>query len=391
MALDKNLDAFKDVQETKTIDTRKKIRVAFIGCGWIAGSHIKSLMKQPDVEIVAGADLVPGKAKAFFEEYGVENVKTDYASHKELLADKSLNLDAVTICTYNRQHAGPAIDALNAGLNVLLEKPFTVTLDEAVAVMKAEKASGKLLSIGFQPRMDANMKMIKKICQSGELGQIYYIQTGGGRRRGIPFPFGTTFIEDETAGIGALGDIGCYSLDMVLNAIGYPKPLTVSGYKSAFFGKNPEYPPYIKKGHPDYAEKFGVDDFAAAFIRLEGGIILDFRIAWAMNLDTPGDTIIMGTKGSLRIPSTECWNGSVGGPMTIYHDVCGEPTKTEVPIIEMKENLFDLKIRTFLDAIKEGGEAPVPSSQILYNQAIIDGIAKSAEAGREVEIVIPEI
>ena len=391
MALDKNLDAFKDVQETKTIDTSKKIRVAFIGCGWIAGSHIKSLLKQPDVEIVAGADLVPGKAKEFFEHYGVENVKTDYASHKELLADKSLNLDAVTICTYNRQHAGPAIDALNAGLNVLLEKPFTVTLDEAVAVMKAEKASGKLLSIGFQPRMDANMKMIKKICQSGELGQIYYIQTGGGRRRGIPFPFGTTFIEDETAGIGALGDIGCYSLDMVLNAIGYPKPLTVSGYKSAFFGKDPNYAPYHKKGHPEYAEKFGVDDFAAAFIRLEGGIILDFRIAWAMNLDTPGDTIIMGTKGSLRIPSTECWNGSVGGPMTIYHDVCGEPTKTEVPIIEMKENLFDLKIRTFLDAIKEGGEAPVPSSQILYNQAIIDGIAKSAEAGREVEIVIPEI
>ena len=54
-------------------------------------------------------------------------------------------------------------------------------------------------------------------------------------------------------------------------------------------------------------------------------------------------------------------------------------------------NLFDLKIRTFLDAIKEGGEAPVPSSQILYNQAIIDGIAKSAEAGKEIEIVIPEI
>ena len=57
----------------------------------------------------------------------------------------------------------------------------------------------------------------------------------------------------------------------------------------------------------------------------------------------------------------------------------------------MKENLFDLKIRTFLDAIKEGGTAPVPTSQILYNQAIIDHIAKSAELGREVEVVIPEI
>ena len=391
MALDKDLDAFKSNQEVKTVDASRKVRVGFIGCGWIAGSHIKSMLKQPDVEIVAGVDLIEGKAKAFFEKFGVENVKTDYKTHEEMLADKSLNLDAVTICTYNRQHAQPAIDALNAGLHVLLEKPFTVTLDEAVAVMKAEKASGKILSIGFQPRMDANMKMIKKIVESGELGQIYYIQTGGGRRRGIPTPFGTTFIEDKTAGLGALGDIGCYSLDMVLNAIGYPKPLTVSGYKSAFFGTDPKYSNYVKTGHPEYAKLFGVDDFAAAFIRLEGGIVLDFRIAWAMNLDTPGDTIIMGTKGSLRIPSTECWNGTVGGPMILYHEVCGEQTQTEIPIIQMKEGLFELKIRTFLDAIKEGGTAPVPSSQILYNQAIIDGIAKSAELGREIEVVIPEI
>ena len=54
-------------------------------------------------------------------------------------------------------------------------------------------------------------------------------------------------------------------------------------------------------------------------------------------------------------------------------------------------NLFDLKIRSFLDAIKNGGPAPVPSSEILYNQAIIDGIVKSAKLGKEIEIEIPEI
>jgi len=396
MAENKDLFAFQENHETKEIDTSRKLRIGFIGCGWIAESHVKSFKKQPDVEIVAGCDLVPGKAKAFFEKFGVEGVKTDYKDHKEMLDDESLQLDAVTICTYNRQHAEPAIYALEKGLNVLLEKPFTVTLDEAVAVCRAEKKSGKLLSIGFQPRLDANMKMIKKIVESGALGEVYYIQTGGGRRRGIPTPFGTTFIEDETAGIGALGDIGCYSLDMVLNAIGYPKPLTVSGYKSNFFGTDPNYCNYVKTGHPEYAEKFGVDDFAAAFIRLEGGVILDFRIAWAMNIDTPGDTLILGKKGGLRIPSTDCWNGSVGGPMKLYHEVCGEQTVTEIPIIVTSEekkgiSLFDLKIRSFLDAVKEGGAAPVPSSQILYNQAIIDGIAKSAAAGREVEIEIPEI
>ena len=248
-----------------------------------------------------------------------------------------------------------------------------------------------MVSVGFQPRMDENMKMIKKIVESGKLGQVYYIQTGGGRRRGIPTPNGTTFIEDATAGLGALGDIGCYSLDMVLNAIGYPKPLTVSGYKSAIFGKRADYCDYVQQGHPEYAEKFQVDDFAAAFIRLEGGIVVDFRIAWAMNIDTPGDTVILGTEGGLRIPSTECWNGSVGGEMTLYHEVCGLQTETKIPIIKTEANIFDLKIRSFLDAHKNGTPAPVPTSQILYNQAILSGIATSSDLGREIELQIPEI
>ncbi len=385
--MDAALD-YKNQKSETVVDTNRKLRVGIIGTGWIAGAHMDSYKRMADVEVVAGCDLIPGKAAAFFKGFGLEGVKTDYASHKEMLDDESLQLDAVSICTYNRQHAGPAIYALQKGVNVMLEKPFTVTLDEAVEVMKAEKQSGKILSIGFQPRLDPNMQMIKKIVDSGELGQIYYIQTGGGRRRGIPTPFGTSFIEDATAGLGALADIGCYSLDMVLNAIGYPKPLTVTGYKSDFFGKNPT----TYDGHPEYDEKFGVDDFAAAFIRLEGNIILDFRIAWAMNINTPGDTIILGTKGGLRIPSTDCWNGSVGGPMKIYKTIGGIDYETEVPIInDGGPSLFDRKIRSFLDAVKYGGKAPVPSSQIVYNQAILDGIARSAKAGREIELEIPEV
>ena len=386
-------DAFKKNQEVKEIDLSKRIRVGIIGTGWIAEAHLASLLKQPDVDVVAGADLVPGKAEAFFKKFGVEGVKC-YESGAQMIADKSLGLDAVSICTYNRQHAPCAIEALDAGLNVLLEKPFTVTTEEAVEVMRAEKRSGKILSIGFQPRMDENMKMVKRIVQSGTLGKVYYVQTGGGRRRGIPTPFGTTFIEDKTAGLGALADIGCYSLDMVLNALGNPKPLTVSGYKSAFFGTDPAYSNYVKTGHPEYAKKFEVDDFAAAFIRLEGDIVVDFRISWAMNCDTSGDTLILGTKGGLRIPSTECWNGSVGGPLTIYHEVAGEQVQTVIPDVKPKEGApsnFDLKIRTFIDAIKDGGTAPVPSSEILYNQAILDGIARSAELGREITVEIPEI
>lgn len=379
------LDAFKENQEVKEVDMNKRIKVAIIGTGWIADSHIAGYKSMPDVDVVALADLVPGKAEAFAKKHGLENVRF-YDSDKSLL-DAEKDLDGVSICTYNCQHAPCAINALNHGVNVMLEKPFTVTLDEAIEVMKAEKKSGKILTIGFQPRMGANMQMIKKIVESGELGKVYYLQAGGGRRRGIPTPFGTTFIEKDTAGIGAVGDIGSYSLDMLLRAVGYPKPLTVSGYKSAYFGTRPDYYPT----HPEYAAKFGVDDFAAAFVRLEGDIILDFRISWAENIDTCGDALILGTEGGLRIPSTECWNGEFGRPLTVYKTVAGRPIQYEVPLIQNKESLFTMKLRAFVDSIKEGGKATVPSSEIVYNQAIIDGIVKSAELGHEIEIKVPEV
>ena len=102
MAVNNNLDAFKDVQTETKVDANKKFRIGFIGCGGIAHSHMKALLTQPDVEIVAGCDIVPGKAKAFFEEFGLEGVKHEYADHKEMIDDKSLNLDAVTICTLPR-------------------------------------------------------------------------------------------------------------------------------------------------------------------------------------------------------------------------------------------------------------------------------------------------
>ncbi|MCL2866214.1 MAG: Gfo/Idh/MocA family oxidoreductase [Clostridia bacterium] len=365
----------------------KKVKIGIIGTGWIAESHAESYLRMPDVDIVALADLIPGKAEAFAERYGIEGARF-YKDHTAMLAAEGL--DAVSVCTYNATHAECSIAALNAGVHVLLEKPMCVTIEEAVDIIRAEKASGKILSIGFQPRMDTNMQMIKKIVESDALGEVYYIQTGGGRRRGIP---NSTFIEKKTAGIGALGDIGCYSLDMVLNAIGYPKPLSVTGWTSAFFGTNEAYQ-YADAEHSaaENAARFSVDDFAAAFIRLEGGIIVDFRISWAMHLDTPGDTVILGKKAALRIPSTDCWNGTVGGPMKLYTDVAGVQTEVEIPILETPEpGLFDRKIRSFLDAVLTGGPAPVPSGQILYNQAIIDGIVKSAQAGREITIAIPEL
>ncbi len=363
----------------------EKLRIGIIGTGGIAHAHADSYLKMDDVEIVAGADIIEGKAREFLDSYGLTEAR-DFNTAQEML--DTMNLDAVSVCTYNTTHAVCAIAALKAGCHVLLEKPMTVTLEDAIAIRKAEKEAGKIVTVGFQPRYDSRMKKIKEVVQSGQLGKIYYIQTGGGRRRGIP---GSTFIEKDLAGVGALADIGCYSLDMVLNAIGYPKPLTVSAVSYDYFGKDPRY------NSPEDAKRFSVDDFCGAFIRLEGGITLDFRMSWAMHMDSTGNTIFLGTDAGLKVEPANfgsawggAWDGSCGD-VTLFHDSFGEFTYTPIPVHDAGEDRFFLKCRSFVDAVKQGLPAPIPTSQIIYNQAIIDGIIRSSESGHEVEVHIEEV
>lgn len=136
-----NLDAFKFDQTQEVIDASKKVRIGIIGAGWIADAHITNYLKMPDVEVVAIADLVDGKAEAFAKKHNVETA-TYYKDHKDLI--DNAKVDAVSVCTYNATHAECTIYALEHGVHVLLEKPMCVTLDEAVAICKAEKESGKV-------------------------------------------------------------------------------------------------------------------------------------------------------------------------------------------------------------------------------------------------------
>ena len=356
---------------------KAKLKVGIIGTGGIAGAHLKSYRAIKDVEVVAGCDIVPGKAAKFFKDWECPDAK-GFNSKEEMF--KAVKLDAVSVCTYNTTHAECTVAALKQGIPVLLEKPMCVTMDEARAITVAEKKTGKFVTVGFQPRYDPNMQLIKKIVSSGELGTIYYVQTGGGRWRGMP---GGTFIDKKLAGVGVLADIGCYSLDMVLYALGYPKPLTVSAMTADYLGKN-------KKVNPKDYKKFEVDDFSAAFIRFEGGLTVDFRTSWAMHMDTTGATIFLGSEKGLKIQPTPghwggAWDGTCG-PMTLFHDSFGIPTETPIPLPGPAEiNNFESKCRGFIEAVKTNGPAPIPTSQIIYNQAIIDGIIRSSEQKCEVK------
>lgn len=358
----------------------EKLKIAIIGTGGIAHAHMRAYAQMDDIEIVGGADIVPGKARAFFDEFNLPNAAA-YTDHQLML--KECKPDAVSVCTYNSTHAECSINAMRSGSHVLCEKPMSIFIAEALSMLEVSEATGKILSIGFQPRYDPNMLMIRDIVRSGQLGKVYYIQTGGGRRRGIP---GRTFIDKKLAGVGALADIGCYALDMALNAIDYPKPLTVSATATNYFGTNPKY-------YAD-ADKFTVDDFSAAFIRLEGDITLDFRMSWAMHMNTTGNTLFLGTDAGLKVepagqdvPWGGAWDGTIG-PVYLYHDVAGNMAETSIPLKREQVDRFYLKVRDFVEAVQKGGKAPIPASQIIYNQAIIDGIIRSSECGHEVEVKI---
>lgn len=311
------------------------VRVGIIGSGGIAGAHARAYKDMPDVEVVSVCDVVPGKAAAFIATHGLSGAQA-YEDHNRLLEGDAA---AVSVCTPNVAHHRTSIDALEAGKDVLVEKPMAVTLDQAVDMARAARRTGRILSIGFQPRYDPNMQMVKRIVQSGELGKVYFVETGGGRRRGMP---GGTFIRRDLAGAGALADIGCYSLDMALNALDYPLPLTVSASASSHFGTNPLY-------HTE-ADRFEVEDFGVALIRLEGGTTLNFKLAWAMHMDTLGATLFLGTDAGLKVtpagsgPWSGVWDGGVGS-VTLYHDVLGYHTESPIPVRSHNLRIFYEKVR----------------------------------------------
>ncbi len=355
------------------------INVGIIGSGGIAAAHAEAYKQMDDVRIVAVADIIPGKASQFIEQLNLKNAR-GFRDHLDLL---TLDLDAVSVCTPNVAHHQTSIDSLNSGKHVLVEKPMAVTLTQAIEMVDAAKKADKILTVGFQPRYDPNMQAVKDIVQTGQLGNVYYVQTGGGRRRGMP---GGTFIKKSLAGAGAMADIGCYSLDLALNSLGYPKPLTVSAYTSNYFGTNPIY-------HKE-ADNFEVEDFGVAMIRLEGDILLNFKISWAMHMDSLGPTLFLGTDAGLKLtpagngPWSGVWDGGIGS-ISMYHDIKGHHVETTIPVQNHRLNIFYEKVRDFVIAIKEGKAAPIPGEQIVINQAIIDGILRSSELGSEVKIKLP--
>jgi UDP-N-acetylglucosamine 3-dehydrogenase len=143
-------------------------KIAIIGAGIISDFHVQGWKNIPNIEIHTVVDLNEDLAKEKAEKWGAKNFETDY--------QKVLQNPEVTICDIclpHFLHAKVTIDALNAGKNVLCEKPIALNIDEALKVQEAEKASGKLLMIGENWYYIPSIQKAYEIYKSGKIGEAY--------------------------------------------------------------------------------------------------------------------------------------------------------------------------------------------------------------------------
>jgi len=342
----------------------RTVRIGVIGAGGISNAHMGGYKQLEGVEVVAVADVVPGKAKEWAERYGVPNAFEDY---RELLAMPEV--DGVSVCTYNRAHMPPTVDALRAGKHVLCEKPMAHSLEDAVAMLKAARETGKILTIGLHSRYSRRQQLAKEIATSGALGAIYYGEIVSHRRRGIP---GGTFINKETAGGGAVIDIGVYSLDTALEILGHPKPVSVSAITMDRIGKSHTPAQGTWRWDP---EKFNVDEFGAAWIRFENDSVLLFKTSWAVHADSLGKSFFLGDKGGLQLD-----------PFEVYRDEFGALVNITPKLGEDRVDRFKEETQQFVTAIREGRRAPIPAEEVVWTNVIMDGIYRSAAEKREVAV-----
>ena len=268
-----------------------KVRIGIIGCGGIAnGKHMPSLKKLPDVEMVAFCDIIRERAEKAAHEYGINGADV-YEDYHELLDRK--DIDVVHVLTPNREHSQITVDALNAGKHVMCEKPMAINTAEAQRMLDAARKTGKKLTIGYQSRFRQDSIYLKKACEAGDLGEIYYARAQAIRRRAVP-TWGV-FLDAENQGGGPLIDIGTHALDLTLWEMDNYEPAMVVG---STFRKLADTENAANAFGPWDPKKFTVEDSAFGFIKMKNGATIVLEASWALNtlLVDEAKTILCGTK-----------------------------------------------------------------------------------------------
>ena len=349
----------------------KKVRLGVIGCGGIAnGKHLPAQKKNPDAELVAFCDIIEERAKEAAEKYGSENafVCKDY---RELLA--KTDVDAVLVLTPNVDHSPITVAALKSGRHVMCEKPMAINSKEAQKMLDAAKSSKKLLTIGYQSRYTNASLFLKKECEAGTLGEIYYAKAKAIRRRAVP-TWGV-FLKEDKQGGGPLIDIGTHTLDLTLFMMQNYEPLYAVGTTYHKLNKDKETGNIWGDWNP---KEFTVEDSAFGFIVMKNGATIQLESSWALNTLDEGEagTFLCGTKAGADMLDGLRINGVRNGARYVLKP------DLKAGGVAFYGGREDREARTFTDAILGKGTLYVKPEEAFVVTKILEGIYESARTGK---------
>jgi len=347
----------------------KKLKVGVIGVGGIAGAHFPGWKESPDAEMFAFADI----SKAALDRVGdAQGVKVRYEKPEDLIANPEI--DIVDVCTPNMYHKPLTVAALNAGKNVICEKPLAPTPADIKEMIKARDKSGKLLMTAQHFRFQGTSKALKAEIEGGALGKIYHARCWMLRRAAAPTRPG--FILKKHSGGGPCIDIGVHILDLTLWMMGNPKPVAVTGIARTELANQPGAFSIWGGAIP---KELDVEDFAAGFVRFQNGATLVIEVSWLLHHKTMGEDMQMwlyGDKGGAHWPSNE---------ILTANNKTGQLLNTQLQMAD-KGAPHALECKAFAAAVAQGKPSPVPAEQSMDVMAILDGLYRSSKAGKEVAL-----
>jgi len=278
----------------------KKHRIGVIGAGAIAQfCHIPGYAAASNCELTAIAD--PEEECLKMVRDAGWRFEREYRGHREMLAAEKL--DAVSVCTPNKFHAEIAIDCLNAGCDILLEKPIAMNMTEAMRIRDAAQKNNRRVMVGFSHRFNDLNQAAKKAIGDGCIGRPYMIRVRFAHSGPWPGWAKTDwFYNPQMAGGGALMDMAVHAFDLIQWYIGPVK--TVSALTETL------------------RKDIAVDDNVAAWVRFQDRCMGYIDCGWTSTAGFSG-VEIMGDNGYICVDYND-------DAAIMHHGVCTPDGKREM-------------------------------------------------------------
>ena len=360
------------------------LKVGIIGVGRIAvDAHIPDL-RRAGAEVLALADIVPGRAQRFAAQFGIPHA---FDGYRAMLGMDEL--DAVVVASPILAHEENAVAAFEAGKHVFMEKPPAANAAAMRRITAAGHKAGKLLLVGSHSVYHHDMQTLRRAIERGGLGRIYFVHVRDCERWGIVHGW----LRLKKFALGGAGiDANSHILDRLLYLLGSPAPVSVTALAYNAFPREPSVSPYypmdFTEGREGDAPEKDVEDTAV--------YMLQFAVkphaanappAVGLPDGTPLAALVESTKTGHQAGGRGTWiYGDRGGaslsPLTLYaRSADGALTDTIVQPPRERQT-HEQAFRHFLQCIREGrAQTDSPGERAVLVMRIIDAIYRSAEQG----------